>query len=66
MREPIITINGQLLPNSASMTVRVAIEAFAIDLSKPDALGEDEIGREIAKNYKKNIDLIRSTIFLNQ
>jgi hypothetical protein len=60
MKEPVITVNGAILPESASMTIRVAIENFAVDLES--GLGEDEIGKQICENYKKNIKLIRSLI----
>jgi hypothetical protein len=61
MKEPTIIINGTELPESASMTVRVAIENFAMDLK--NGLGEDEIGKQICQNYKDNINLIRSVMY---
>jgi len=62
MSEPEIIINGDILPDSASMTIRVAIENFALDL-KTNGSGEDEIGKAITEGYLKNIKLIRDSIF---
>ena len=63
MSEPIIVINGNKLTNCQSMTIRVAIEQFAIDLKEENALGEDETGKQIAQGYKRNITEIRKYIF---
>jgi hypothetical protein len=60
--EPTITINGVLLTNAEAMTVRVAIENFAMDL-RNDGLGEDEHGRTMTRLYLAQIDEIRKHIF---
>jgi hypothetical protein len=60
--EPTITINGITLTDAQAMTVRVAIESFAFDLTS-DGLGEDDHGVTMTKNYLARIDEIRSLIF---
>ena len=55
--EAIITINGQTLTMGQSMTIRVAIENFAMCLTS--GLGEDETGRAICERYKSRIKEIR-------
>lgn len=54
------------------MTIRVAIEQFAIDLEidwlsgyklDENALGDDETGKQIAQGYKNSINEIRKYIF---
>jgi hypothetical protein len=56
--EPVITINSHRLSESEAMTVRVALESLL-----NDGLGEDEIGKAIARNYLENIRTIRKYIF---
>jgi len=48
MDEPIITINGVTLHTGYAMTVRVALESFAIDL-RDHGLGNDEHGRHMTQ-----------------
>lgn len=60
--EPTITINGQTLTVGQAMTVRVALESFAMDLTKR-GLGNDEHGKAMTHNYRANIDAIRALIF---
>ena len=60
--EPTILINGQKLPESAAMTVRVAIESLALSLSK-EGLGEDEAGKTLVQGYMTNINLIRKIMY---
>jgi hypothetical protein len=61
MKEPQIVINGILLTESQSMTIRVAVESFATDLV--NGLGEDEIGKNICQNYKDRISEIRTFMY---
>ena len=56
-----ITISGVLLDQGQSMTLRVAIEAFRMDMV-PGKLGEDEIGMSIAASYSKRAGEISSLI----
>lgn len=51
VKEAEITIDGVRLSVSQSMTVRVALSGFSSDMSKPDALGNDEHGLAMAKLY---------------
>ena len=59
MSEPTITINGVFLTQAQAMTVRVAIENFAIDLT-----GElkEEIGG-IGQSYLERIAEIRKAMY---
>ncbi|MGO9016152.1 MAG: hypothetical protein ACLQF0_14375 [Dissulfurispiraceae bacterium] len=60
--EPLIIINGQVMTDSAAMTVRVAIEHLFSDLT-PDGLGDDAHGKRMTELYKSSIELIRRAIF---
>ena len=62
MAEPIITINGQVCTTGEAMTLRCAIESFAMDL-RENGLGEDETGKAMTLGYLRNIDLLRLKIF---
>jgi hypothetical protein len=62
-QEPRIVINGVELSNAAAMTVRVALESFALEMAQHDPLGADEVGRSIAAGYRKGIDEVRRSIF---
>jgi hypothetical protein len=56
--EATITIAGTQLTFAQSMTLRVAICAFAIDMSKKNALGSDDTGRAIAAAYRERSEEI--------
>lgn len=60
--EAVITISGTDLTFGQSMTVRVAIENFAMSLVEENALGDDDLGRSIAEGYKARISEIRALI----
>jgi hypothetical protein len=55
--EPEIIINGITLSEAESMTVRVAVQNFAISLEK-SGLGEDRHGQVMTQAYMANIDRI--------
>ena len=61
--EPNIIINGTILSQGASLTIRVAIEHFALLLSRENCLGNDKIGRNIREGYIEQIDNIRRIIY---
>lgn len=61
MNEPTITINGQQLTEGQAMTIRVALETFAIDISS-HGLGEDAHGQIMRENYARIIGEIRALI----
>lgn len=61
MDEPIKTINGRTLTSSEAMTLRVAIESFALSLST--GLGGDDIGKGICEGYLANIRRLRDIIY---
>ncbi len=61
-KEPIIIINGQQLGVGEAMTVRVAIESFSMSLVE-EGLGEDEMGKSIAKGYLNSIVNIRTKMY---
>lgn len=56
--EPSITVNGTALTPGQAMTLRVAMESFAGDLSR-DGLGDDDHGRAMTKAYLENVAAIR-------
>ena len=58
--EPEIVINGRRLLAGESMIVRLAIEAFASDISR--GIGDDELGRLIAEGYRNRLKTIRETL----
>jgi hypothetical protein len=55
--EPEIIINGITLSEGESMTVRVALQNFAMSLEK-DGLGDDRHGEMMRAAYLANIDRI--------
>ena len=56
--EALITINGSALTPGQAMTIRVAIETFAIDLAD-NGLGDDPHGQAMTSGYLKAIQEIR-------
>jgi len=65
MNEPEIIINGQHLTPSEAMTVRVALEGFAVDLVA-NGLGSDENGKRMTAGYLDAIGRIRQAYMKNQ
>lgn len=63
--EPKITINGRELTEAQAMTVRVAVQSYAMSLSS-EGLGEDETGKAIAKSYLARITEVNRFMALNQ
>ncbi len=61
MSESLITINGVLLSEGQSLSVRVAIESFIIQL-KIDGLGNDDRGNQITKSYLERLGEIQELI----
>jgi hypothetical protein len=61
MKEAQITISGIQLTLGESMTVRVAVQAFAASLAA-DGLGEDKLGKDLCEGYLKNIRRINELI----
>lgn len=62
MSEPTITVNGYQLSLGQAMTVRVALETFALTLSH-EGLGSDQTGKGICAGYLARINEIRSMMF---
>ena len=60
-KEADIVIGGVPISNAMSMTIRVAIESFAIDL-REEGLGYDEMGKGIRDGYLNRINEIRQVI----
>lgn len=50
--EAVITINGFVLNDAESMTLRVAVQTFLITLDPLDALGSDPTGRGVREGYR--------------
>jgi len=61
MNEARIIINGVELTLGQSMTLRVALQSFAMDL-KENGLGSDETGKSIAKGYLARISEMNDLI----
>ena len=51
--EPTIIINGQQLNTAQAMTIRVALNVFAIDLQ--DGLGNDDHGKKMTAAYQSRL-----------
>jgi hypothetical protein len=60
--EPAIAINGVRLTDPQAMTVRVALESFAITLAT-EGLGADEHGRLMVAAYEAQIREIRAMMY---
>lgn len=46
-----ITVNGQPLTTAQSMTIRVALSLFLMDMNNESALGGDATGEDIRQGY---------------
>lgn len=57
-KEPNIVINGKTASPAMAMTIRVAIENFAMDLADT-GLGDDEHGKTMTVLYLERISEIR-------
>ncbi len=55
MTEPTIIIGDKMLTEGQSMTVRVALNNFLIELQDGDGLGDDEHGRAMTAAYRDRI-----------
>jgi len=64
MSEPVISINGSEVTPAMAMTIRVALESFAIDLTG-DEWASDESASAIASGYGSQICKIRYLIYTN-
>lgn len=49
--EAVVIVNGAALTGAESMTLRVALSQFFMDLQNADALGDDFTGRAIREGY---------------
>lgn len=63
-REARIVIDGVQLSQGESMTVRVALEHFASELSE-NGLGDDPHGLKMTSLYLENIRRIRRYLYSN-
>lgn len=66
MKEPVITINGITLNTGEAMTLRVALETWAMELrDDPGCLGVDDHARRMRDGYLAAIgriyDMIRQS-----
>ena len=62
MSEAVVFINGHLLTEAQSITVRVALENFDAYL-RTGGLGDDGLGESITKAYQERIAEVRKMIF---
>lgn len=60
--EPKITVNNIVLNDAHSMTIRAAINSFALDL-RHDGLGDDAHGKRMTELYLERIKEINAIIF---
>ena len=60
--EPEITINGQKVTTAMAMTIRVAVESFALSLAC-DGIGDDESGKDMSRLYMARITEIRKLMY---
>lgn len=60
--EPIETLNGVALSIGQAMTLRVALESFAMSL-QTEGLGDDESGRGLTKGYLDCIAQLRAIVY---
>lgn len=63
-KEAEITISGVALTEAQSMTVRVALGSFVMELSAPDSLGTDDTGRKIAAGYAARLQELHALLRL--
>lgn len=56
MSEPSITINGTELNSAQAMAVRAAITSFYQEMGDADALGDDNMGRQLVAAYRARLD----------
>lgn len=61
--EPEITINGVTLSVGQAMTLRVAATNMLTEMSEPDALGDDDMGRRMAAAYADRLREIITIMF---
>ena len=61
--EPVITINGQMLTNAQAMTMRVAMENFALFLQPRNVLGDDTCAVLTRAGYIARIAEIRQVMY---
>jgi len=59
--EASVIINGVVMPVSACLTLRVAVESFASTIQ--GTLGDDGHGKRMEAGYKENIMLIRQAMY---
>lgn len=61
--EPDIVINGTRLTSAQAMTIRVALESFAMDMSRSHALGTDKHGIYMREAYLQRVAEIRKALY---
>jgi len=64
MQEAKITINGMKVSDAMSMTIRVALESFAMELSE-NGLGDDAHGERMVELYLARINEMRPLLGIN-
>jgi len=55
MSEPNIIVNGVVLTDAQSMSLRVALNDFQISMASDSALGDDDTGEAIRKGYSDRL-----------
>lgn len=57
-----IIINGVTLTHGQAMTVHVALQSYAMEIQKENALGDDEHGKFMQQAYLSKIKEINSLL----
>lgn len=65
MNEAHVIINGVELTAGQSMTLRVAVTSYLMEMTT-NGLGDDKTGKEIARGYSKRCQEIIDLILKNQ
>lgn len=64
MIEPVIVINGRHLTEAQAMAVRVAVTNMLTEMADPEALGTDDLGRDITAAYHARLTEVISLILV--
>lgn len=63
LKEPEITINGAFLSQGQAMTVRIALENFAMSMGPQEALGADAHAKHMREAYLTRLEEIRKMMY---
>lgn len=58
-----MTVNGAFLSEGQVMTVRIALESFAMSLGPQDSMGADDQGKHMRSAYLARLEEIRKMMY---